>query len=270
MTQYRHIARALRREVPARRKVLRALFLCMLLAAVLTAGRTERGASVVLWLRAFLEFFSGVFSLVTLTAAIVAGLVASGRFVPIGLRILAQSAHRAAAVMAMSFLTAHVLLKVLERHASVLAVVVPFLGDHGRVLWIGLGTIASNMMIIIFATGVARGRFIGATRGWIWRALHVTAYLCWPIAIVHGLKAGRAAKDWVTLSYAICFALVVLVAFARLVSAVRQRRTARRQGGPGVSRPAEEPTDADMPDVPDERFWSELKAEAAQWTESRR
>jgi small-conductance mechanosensitive channel len=238
-----------------------------MLLAVLAGGLTRRGAQTVSRLHDFLEFFSGAFALVGLSAAVVAGLAASWRLVPVRLRVLAQSAHRATVVMSMSFLVAHILLKEMELHASVLDTVVPFAGTHGRVLWVGLGTVASDMMIILYATGRLRGRFIGSPRRWTWRVLHVTAYLCWPIAILHGLKAGRTPKEWVTLSYVACAALVAVVALARLVSSLRRRGTTRRRAVPVPDRPPVRPSGRAQ-DVPDERFWAELKAEAAQWTRS--
>ncbi|GAA4594313.1 hypothetical protein GCM10023194_60810 [Planotetraspora phitsanulokensis] len=247
---------------------MRALLICAALAGIVAAGSTEQGAGVVIRIRAFLEFYSGVFALVALSAAVVAGLAASERFMPIRLRVLAQSAHRATAVMSMSFLVAHVLLKILQGHASVLDVAVPFDGGQERAVWIGLGTIASDMMIIVFATGVARGRFIGQGRPWTWRVLHITAYLCWPIAIAHGLNAGRAAKDWVTLSYTACFLLVVVMAVARLASWMWRRGRTRRREVHVPNRAARDSLVTEVQGIPDEQFWAELKAEAAQWTGS--
>ncbi|GII28912.1 hypothetical protein [Planotetraspora mira] len=268
MAQHRELARQITRT---RRggKTLRVLLLCAALGAVVAAGSTERGAAFVIRMRAFLEFYSGVFALVALSAAVVAGLAASERFVPIRLRVLAQAAHRATAVMSVSFLVAHVLLKILQGHASALDVAVPFGGGQARAVWIGLGTIASDMMIFVFATGVARGRFIGKGRPWTWRVIHITAYLCWPIAILHGLNAGRAAKDWVTLSYAACLGLVAVAALARFMSWAQRRRTTRRRPqapGRGGDRPAGTETQS----IPDEQFWAELKAEAASWTGGRK
>lgn len=253
--------------VPIGRRMARGGLLGLLLVAVLAGAFTRRGAQTVTWLHDFLEFFSGAFALVGLSAAVVAGLAASWRLTPVRLRVLAQSAHRATVVMSMSFLVAHIVLKEMERHASVLDTVVPFTGTHGRVLWIGLGTIAGDLMVMIYATGALRGRFIGGRRGWTWRVLHIIAYLCWPIAILHGLKAGRTPKEWVTLSYVACAALVAVVALARLVSSLRRRGATRRRPAPVADRPPVRP-DPRAQDVPDERFWAELKAEAAQWSRS--
>src|ERR1700754_4831215 len=111
--EHRELSRQVARAAPRRRKVLRAVLLFVVLAAVLAGGATDQGAAVVLVVRDFLEFYSGVFTLVGLSAVMVAGLAASGRFTPVRLRALAQSGHRTLAVMSMSFLVVHVLLKVL-------------------------------------------------------------------------------------------------------------------------------------------------------------
>lgn len=270
MEQHRQLARQVAHGTPRRWRVLRAVLLCAALVAVLADGTTAGGASTVIRLRAFLEFYAGVFTLVCLSAAVVAGLAASGRFTPVRLRILAQSAHRAAAVMSLSFLSVHALLKVLERHASVLDVAIPFGGRQEHALWLGLGTIASDLMIFAFAAGVARGRFIGGARPWTWRVLHITAYLGWPVAILHGLNAGRAPKDWVTLSYVICLGLVVVMALVRLVFSARRRRVVRRPGGRGTGRVTRHVPNAGPHAIPDEQFWAELKQEARLWTGSDR
>lgn len=268
--EHRQLSRQVARARPRRWKILRAVLLCALLAAVLAGGATERGADVVIHVRDFLEFYSGVFTLVGLSAVVVAGLAASSRFTPVRLRVLAQSGHRAAAVMSVSFLVVHVLLKVLEQHVSVIDAAVPFIGHQERARWIGLGTIAADLMIFAFASGVARGRFIGRGRPWTWRVLHISAYLCWPVAIMHGLNAGRSPKDWVTLSYVACLALVAVMALVRFLMWLRGRGTVRRQAGRVTAHTTRRVPDPGAHGVPDEEFWAELKHEAQLWTGSHR
>ncbi|GHE37969.1 hypothetical protein GCM10017673_45550 [Streptosporangium violaceochromogenes] len=270
MDQHRRLTGQVAREVPRPRRGLRALTLGAALAAVLAGGTTEQGARAVFHTRAFLEFYVGVFALVGLSASVVAGLTASSRFTPVRLRVLAQSAHRAVSVMTVSFLGAHILLEVLGRRASIADAVVPLGVWEGHAPWLGLGAIASDTMIFIFVTGVARGRFAGGVRPWAWRVLHAAAYLCWPIAILHGLNAGRTARDWVTLSYAACLGVVAVMALTRLVFASRRRRAVRRPGGREAGRTARRMPDAETQGVPDERFWAELKREAGLWTGSGR
>jgi hypothetical protein len=271
MKQHGELAGEIEDLAPRRRGFLSVPVFCLLLAGIVVGVRTPRGNLWVTQVRAFLEFYSGVFALVALTATVVAGLAAAGRVAPVRLRILAQSAHRAAGVMAVSFLVSHVTLKLLERHASAVDAVLPFSrGGQSYSLYLGLGTIASDLMILVLVTGVARGRFIGSDRAWTWRILHSAAYLSWPIAMVHGLQTGRAPKPWVTWSYAVCFGLVMLMVLIRLVvGAFRETTTTRRQATsvPPPVAPIDQPT---VHAIPDEEFWASLKAETTQWIGGRR
>jgi len=235
----------------------------VLLVTVLIGARTSTGTATVAWLRGFLEFYSGVFALLAMTATVVAGVVAAQHAVPARFRIFVQAAHRATALMTVGFLVAHILLKVMEAHAGVLDILVPFLGGQDRTFWVGLGTIASDLLILVMATGVMRGRFVGNRRPWLWRSLHGLAYAMWPLGILHGLLAGRSPTWWVTASYVVCFVFVAVAALARLPRIVRNRNMI------GAHRPAPR---ADLPhvEVPDEQFWRLLRAEAKQWIGDRR
>jgi predicted ferric reductase len=235
----------------------------VLLVAVLIGARTSPGTAAVAWLRGFLEFYSGVFALLAMTATVVAGVIAAQHAVPARFRILVQAAHRATALMTVGFLVAHILLKVMEAHAGVLDILVPFLGGQDRARWVGLGTIASDLLILAMATGVMRGRFVGNRRPWLWRSLHGLAYAMWPLGIAHGLLAGRSPTWWVTASYLVCFAFVAVAALARLPRIVGNRNMI------GAHRPAPR-ADPPQVEVPDEQFWRLLRAEAKQWIGDRR
>jgi len=169
----------------------------------------------------FALLYSGVFALIALTAAVAAGLVAADRIVmtPAG-RVRSQAAHRALSFAAVGFLATHVLTEVLARRSRPADAVAPFLAS-GRTLYLGLGTLASDLVLVILATGVARRRFAGwpAT----WRVMHVTAYLAWPLAILHGLLAGRHAKPYVDWSCGACLTAVALALMIRLAATIRSR-----------------------------------------------
>jgi hypothetical protein len=248
-----------RREARPRRRSRSVVVVSLLLAGSLAVARTREGAVAVEWLRGFLEFYSGVFALVALSMAVVAGVVAAQR-VPVRFRILAQAAHRATAFMAVGFLAAHIVLKIMEAHAAALDAVVPFAGHRG--VYVGLGTIASDVLIVVLATGVLRGRFVALSHPWIWRAVHTLAYAMWPLAIYHGLTSGRRPAAWVVWSYLVCFAFATLVAASRLPRASRDRRMVRARPAPPRTRPQR--------DVPDAEFWASLRAETAGWIGDRR
>ncbi len=188
-------------------------------AAVARGTGTDR--AILTAVQHFALSYSGVFALIALTAAVAAGLVATDRIVmtPAG-RVTSQAVHRALSLAAVGFLATHVLTEVLAHRSRPVDAVAPFLAS-GRTLYLGLGTLASDLLLLILATGVARRRFAGwpAT----WRALHATAYLAWPLAILHGLVAGRHAKPYVDWSYGACLAAVALALVIRLVATTRSR-----------------------------------------------
>jgi hypothetical protein len=197
------------------------------LAVALTAGAmTRTGHVIALAVQHFLLFYAGVFALVALTASVGAGLAAADRVVMSpGGRIAAQAVHRAVSFAAVAFLAVHITVEVLAGRSRPSDAVVPFL-HSGRTFYLGLGTVAADLLILIVVTGLLRGRFARMRPAWLWRALHAVAYLCWPLAIMHGLLAGRTAKPYVDWSYGACVAAVALALVFRLAAGPRLGETA--------------------------------------------
>ena len=166
----------------------------------------------------FMLFYAGVFALIALCASTGLGLVATDRvFLSAGHRVLAQSAHRAASFGAVTFLIIHIVTEILAQRVHVLDAVVPFLSPF-RTFYIGLGTIASDLIILLVITGIMRGRFNAHGRAWRWRAIHYTSYASFVFGVWHGLLAGRPAKPYVDWSYGLLVALVLLALAVRIVS----------------------------------------------------
>jgi hypothetical protein len=197
-------------------------------------------------LQRFLLAYSGVFALVALTAAVAAGLAATDRLVvsPAS-RVTFQTVHRALSLAAVGFLASHVLLEVLARRSHLADAVVPFVAS-GRTLWLGLGTLASDLVLLIALTGVARRRFASHWTA-AWRGVHVTAYLAWLLAILHGLLGGRTAKPYVDWSYGACVAAVAVALVVRLMA---PRRTRALLASTPPPRPRAGPGPAPGPAVP--------------------
>lgn len=217
---------------------LRALtWLAVITAAivgVVIADHTGQGRQIIGSVQRFLLFYSGVFALLALTGAVVVGLADTDRlFLTPKRRIAGQALHRALALGALVTLAAHVVLEIAAHRSHVVDAVVPFLARE-RTLYVGLGTIASDLLVLIIITSVARGRF-ASSRPRAWRAIHATAYVAWVFAILHGLLAGRTAKPYVDWSYGVC---VALVAVALLV---RFRTDKHRVGGRQIPQPAQPP-----------------------------
>ncbi len=191
-------------------------------ASAAASGYTPQGQDILAAVQRFMLFYSGVVALVALTAAVGVGIVAADRIVMTpSRRVVAQAVHRAVSLAALAFLVTHIVLEILAHRSHVIDAFIPFLA-RGRTLYIGLGTVASDLVILLIVTGIARGRFANRWP-WTWRAIHLIAYLCWPLAIVHGLLAGRTPKPYVDWSYGACLAAVSLALVVRLVATLRSR-----------------------------------------------
>ncbi|MEU6764602.1 ferric reductase-like transmembrane domain-containing protein [Streptomyces sp. NPDC046853] len=181
--------------------------------------------------RAALDFTTGVLSLVSLTAAVVWGLVATDRlFLHSRQRLLAQAVHRATAVASIGFLLLHVSVKLALDHVSPVGALIPFgLGFSGSDGLIGLGSLAGLLMVVTAVTGALRSAFASpaqvASR---WRALHMLAYPAWCSALVHGLYAGRAPKPWVIVMYCLCLVAVAGAVALRAAPLPIKRKVAAR------------------------------------------
>jgi hypothetical protein len=174
----------------------------------------------------FLLFYSGVFALVALTAAVAAGLLASDRIVMSPeRRIFAQAIHRTMSLVGISALANHIMLEVLAHRAGVTDGFIPFMASRNT-FYMGLGTVASDLFVVILLTGMLRRRFVRGSRRQLWRGLHATAYAAWPMAILHGLLAGRSAKPYVDWSYGACVAAVAIAVIVRSVATLGGRSLA--------------------------------------------
>jgi hypothetical protein len=194
--------------------------------ALAAAGMTGPGHTIDMAVMHFMLFYAGVFALIGLTAAVGAGLLASDRIVMTpNRRIIAQAVHRAVSFGAMGFLVIHIVTEIIAGRSHPADAVVPFLG-HRRMLYLGLGTLASDLFLLVLVTGIMRGRFATRRPTWMWRALHATAYVAWVLGIVHGLLDGRTAKPYVDWSYGACVAAVAIALIVRLVVAARVQETA--------------------------------------------
>jgi DMSO/TMAO reductase YedYZ heme-binding membrane subunit len=215
--------------------------LLVVVAGAAASGATPRGRDVLLATQHFMLFYSGVLALVALTTAVGVGVVATDRIVMTpGHRVIAQAVHRAVSFGALAFLITHIVLEILAHRSHVIDAFVPFLAE-GRRFYIGLGTIASDLVVVLIITGIARGRFASRRPG-TWRAIHAVAYLMWPFAIVHGLLAGRKAHPYVDWSYGACVALVALALMIRFVATIRSQQEKAPHGLPDyVSSTAQAP-----------------------------
>jgi methionine sulfoxide reductase heme-binding subunit len=153
---------------------------------------------------------AGVVSLLLLTGVVVLGVLSVRRFEAAGWpRFLTVGLHRNVSLLALVFLAVHILTAVVDpfTHLGWVPVLIPF-GSYYRTFWLGLGTIAAELVAAIIVTSLLRG-LIGA---WAWRLVHWLAYAAWPIAVVHGIGTGTDAGSWWLLAIQGPCALAVVVA----------------------------------------------------------
>lgn len=152
----------------------------------------------------------GLVCMVLLTVSVALGVAQLARYARPGVpRFLVAGLHRNISLVALLVLAVHVATAVVDPFApiSLAGAFIPFAG-HYRPIWLGLGALATDVLIALVATSLIRPR-IGQPA---WRAIHWSAYACWPVAVVHGLGTGTDTRlGWVELLYVACL-LVVLAA----------------------------------------------------------
>jgi hypothetical protein len=155
---------------------------------------------------------AGTIALVLLTASVVVGIVDFSRWRPASRsRFLVDGVHQTVSMLAVAMVVIHVVTTVADGFAPITLVdaVVPFASPY-RPLWLGLGTVAFDLLLAVTVTSILRGR-IGHRA---WRVVHWAAYACWPLALVHGIGTGTDAVVTWSLLIAVACVLAVLVAIA--------------------------------------------------------
>ncbi len=151
---------------------------------------------------------TGFVAVVMLTVSVVLGILTTMRWsAPRWPRFVTAGLHKNISLLAVVFLAIHVATTLLDPVSPVhlLNAIVPFTGGY-RPLGIGLGVVAIDLLAALVITSLLRAR-IGYR---VWRAVHWSAYACWPVAMLHGLSSGTdAATTWARAVYIACAALVL-------------------------------------------------------------
>jgi sulfoxide reductase heme-binding subunit YedZ len=136
--------------------------------------------------------------------------------------------HRNLSLLVVVFLAVHISTSVLDPFAGISwsDAVVPLAARY-RPVWLGLGAVAFDLLLALAITSLVRVRLGLRT----WRAVHWLAYLCWPVALVHGLGTGSDVRaSWLHWLVGACIAAVAAAAWWRLAAtpslAARWRWTA--------------------------------------------
>ena len=155
----------------------------------------------------FITRATGLVALVLLTASMALGLLAAVRYQsrrwP---RFVTAGLHRNASVLACAFTAVHIITTLADGFVPIRLqdVVIPFISAY-RPVWLGLGAIAFDLLLALTVTSLIRTRLSYRA----WRLAHWTAYLCWPVAVLHGLGTGSDTPvRWVLALTLGCVAVV--------------------------------------------------------------
>jgi sulfoxide reductase heme-binding subunit YedZ len=190
-------------------------------------------SDIVLW---YTTRGAGAVSMILLSAVVILGVLSSLRYrTPGWPRFLTPALHRNLALMTLVFLALHIVTAVVDpfTHLGWLTAVVPF-SSYYRTFWLGLGTIAFELLAAIVVTSLLRG-LIGQAA---WRAIHWLAYASWPVAVAHGFGTGTdALSGWfMVLSIACVGSVAITIVYRILQPSPDPLTSARSEFRSGVSR----------------------------------
>jgi methionine sulfoxide reductase heme-binding subunit len=175
---------------------------------------------------------SGLVLLVLFSAVMVLGVATktgatTGRWP----RFAVAELHRSLSLFAVALLGLHVATALLDPHVSIgwIAAVLPFT-SHYETPALGAGTLAVDLGGAVLITSLLRARLGLRT----WRAVHYLAYLAWPVAFVHAIRAASYDQHlwWVALAEWGSLTAVATAVVARLI---RRDRPGPDRSGPGTA-----------------------------------
>lgn len=151
---------------------------------------------------------TGAVTLLLFTAVMVLGIVTAGRS---GLGALPRAGvlrlHRNLSLTAIAFLGVHIVTAIADGYVDLgyWDVLVPFTAGYDP-FWIGLATVAVDLLIAIVVTSALRRRL--SLRAW--RFVHLASYAMWPLALAHGfgVSGGDGRQLWMIVLDIVCLAAV--------------------------------------------------------------
>ncbi len=181
---------------------------------------------------------TGLVLLVLLTVTVVLGVLSTRGPARRGLpRFLTHAVHRNVALLAVTLLVVHVATAVVDEYVDIRwwQALVP-VGATYQPLWLGLGTVALDLLVAVTVTSLLRHRMGHRP----WRVLHLTTYVAWAAALVHGLRIGTDSGEpfasWTYVGCAGALGAAALVRLGRLLVARVRRRPAVTALPAGVAR----------------------------------
>jgi predicted ferric reductase len=166
-------------------------------------------SSTALW---YASRATGIVSLVMLTGVVVLGVAVQKHGRLPGLpRFAVVGLHRSISLLSVAFLAIHIVSAIADSYVNIRLTdaVVPFIASY-EPLWLGLGTIAFDLILALIVTSLLRARLGHRT----WRWVHWLAYVSWPVAVAHSLGSSTDMQSGWLLGLGIGCILAVAAALA--------------------------------------------------------
>ncbi len=182
----------------------------------------------------FVSRSTGVVVVTLFSAVMVLGMATAARagFAP-GRRLSRAAVlrlHRQMSLVALVFLLVHIATAILDGYVdiNVLDVFVPFLAGYAP-LWVGLGTVAVDLLIAVWVSSLIRTRLPAR----LWKGVHWAAYAMWPLAVLHGLfnPGGDGSAGWLQVVLAVNVLAVLMAALLWRLRRTDHPDTAARRAG---------------------------------------
>lgn len=136
------------------------------------------------------------------------------------------SLHRNISLMTLVFVVLHVVAAIADSYVDIPlgAAVIPFIANY-KVFWVGMGTIAFDLLLAVMVTSYFRDKINPRA----WRLIHDLTYVLWAVATIHTLGAAYE-RSLTFITAALGIALVVPTVI------LRYTRPHRRAGLSEVAR----------------------------------
>jgi sulfoxide reductase heme-binding subunit YedZ len=176
----------------------------------------------VLW---FANRGTGVILVILLTLATALGVLSTARMGSTAWpRFATQVLHRNVSLLSAVMLGVHAATAVIDTYVDIrwYDVFVPFAATY-QPLWMALGAIALDVIVVVAVTGLLRRRLsLG-----VWRGIHLLSYLGWAVGVVHGIGIGTdRATIWGIAVTVGSVTVVLITVIVRLVTLQHEHRLA--------------------------------------------
>lgn len=173
----------------------------------------------------YLNRSTGTVALVLLTVVVVLGVLNVSRLAtPRWPRLVVAGVHQRLAMLAVCFVTLHVISTVANGYAPIglLYAVLPIHSAY-RTPWLGVGAVGFDLVVAVLITSLLRAR-LGYRA---WRAIHWLTYACWAISMAHTFGLSNdllAGHVWMLVITWVCVGVAAAAVAARVVWTTQRRR----------------------------------------------